>query len=429
MIGGSERKKVIHCMLNGVYMAAAYNPGAVVVLHTPRSCSHIAYESYWLLRDKLLREGREIAVGPPENLFVTGMMDREAVFGGEQRLRQCLMEVIETRRPAYILVAAGCVAGVIGDDVNSVAADVENITGIPILALPGAGFLSPNSMDGLYYTTKLLVERFAKSAEPIAESQDKKLAVVFGENVVAAREDYLEEMRRLLRCLGFTKILFPPSGLRKAEFALLGRASLVTAIGLLPPDFLKMQAFARAFAQSRDIPFLERNYPTDPGETVAWLSEAGNLLEETERASIAIRRERNRWEARIGEMSGRLRGKRCRFLIGSPLRYFDIRGIVGMLSALGVAIDAVVFLKELTAAEREAYRRRLREYAADLNCVDEEIGDFEARADFVLTTHPRAGIGRQLCLEKRRTGIGGFIRLGEKMIRVADGAQWRILYE
>ena len=41
MIKKTNRKKVIHCNLSDIYMSVAFNKGIVVVLHAPKSCSHI----------------------------------------------------------------------------------------------------------------------------------------------------------------------------------------------------------------------------------------------------------------------------------------------------------------------------------------------------------------------------------------------------
>ena len=53
MIRNSERKKVVHCNLMSVFLAAAYNPKAAVVFHAPKSCSHIAYNAFWEMRRKI----------------------------------------------------------------------------------------------------------------------------------------------------------------------------------------------------------------------------------------------------------------------------------------------------------------------------------------------------------------------------------------
>ena len=144
MIRNTERKKVIHCNLMGIYLAAAYNHRVAVVFHAPRSCSHIAYNAFLEGRARCLREHPELDAAKVDgsNLYVTCLSDKEAIFGGEALLRQCLLDVAGLSNYDYIIVAAGCVASVIGDDVAAICSEVERSTGVPVLRAEGAGFMS-----------------------------------------------------------------------------------------------------------------------------------------------------------------------------------------------------------------------------------------------------------------------------------------------
>ena len=73
--------------------------------------------------------------------FVTGISDKEAIFGGEKILRQCLLDISQMENVQYIVVVPGCTAGVIGDDVEAVCKDVEEKTKLPIIVVSGAGFM------------------------------------------------------------------------------------------------------------------------------------------------------------------------------------------------------------------------------------------------------------------------------------------------
>ena len=86
MIRNSERKKVIHCNLMSVFLAAAYNPKAAVVFHAPKSCSHIAYNAFWEMRRKIENQKNLKTEHDCSNLFVTGLADKEAIFGGEKNV-------------------------------------------------------------------------------------------------------------------------------------------------------------------------------------------------------------------------------------------------------------------------------------------------------------------------------------------------------
>jgi nitrogenase molybdenum-cofactor synthesis protein NifE len=72
--------------------------------------------------------------------FSTDLRERHIVFGGEQRLRRCLLELIDTHAPSAAFVYATCIVGVIGDDVEAVCRAVADRTGIPVIPVSSEGF-------------------------------------------------------------------------------------------------------------------------------------------------------------------------------------------------------------------------------------------------------------------------------------------------
>ena len=138
MIRNSSNKKIIHCNLMQSFVAAAHDEKAAVVIHNTRSCSSIAMRAYFGLRNGVSGVERE-KLGRGNNLFCTALTDKEAVLGGNDKLEQCLLDICRERKPDYILVACGCVPGVMGDDVRTVCNTVREKTDVPVLLLPGAG--------------------------------------------------------------------------------------------------------------------------------------------------------------------------------------------------------------------------------------------------------------------------------------------------
>ena len=51
MIGKHAKRKPVICNLAGIYTANAFNPGAVVVIHAPRACSHLIAGALPYLKD------------------------------------------------------------------------------------------------------------------------------------------------------------------------------------------------------------------------------------------------------------------------------------------------------------------------------------------------------------------------------------------
>ena len=246
MIKNIKSKVIIHCNLIAIYKATAYNAKAVVILHAPKSCSHIPYDSVWKNQARLRNlYGNKLPVLASDNLLVTGIGEKEVIFGGETRLRQCLLYAAAHKEPEYMIVAVGCAAGIIGDDVTAVCKEVERQTGIPIIVMPGAGFMNKQTEDGMLLTTKLLVKKFVDRSK---RQSLPDTAVVFGINALAGKFMGIGEIKKLLAYFGVTRIFFPPVFMTKKDFEDLGTVSLVLPTGVIPSKFKEVKKLAYEFA-------------------------------------------------------------------------------------------------------------------------------------------------------------------------------------
>ena len=126
MIKKTNRKKVVHCNLNELCTSVVFNPDIVVLVHAPMSCSNIIFNGITNMRQRInLRFNKKL---PPaiDNIFVTGISDKEAIFGGEKLLKNSIELLVNEKKPKCLLVVSGCTAGVIGDDVSTICEDLSS---------------------------------------------------------------------------------------------------------------------------------------------------------------------------------------------------------------------------------------------------------------------------------------------------------------
>lgn len=111
---------------------------ALHLIHGPVGCA--AYT--WDIRGSL-------SSGPQLHRlsFSTDLNEKDVVFGGEKKLYQSLIKLIETYQPKAAFVYSTCIVGVIGDDVKAVCKKVEAETGITVLPVMSEGF-SGTKKDG-----------------------------------------------------------------------------------------------------------------------------------------------------------------------------------------------------------------------------------------------------------------------------------------
>ncbi len=104
---------------------------ALHVIHGPIGCA--AYT--WDIRGSL-------SSGPELHRlsFCTDLQERDVIFGGEKKLYDSIIELIDKHNPKAAFIYTTCIVGVIGDDVESICHQIEKIKNIPVIPVQAPGF-------------------------------------------------------------------------------------------------------------------------------------------------------------------------------------------------------------------------------------------------------------------------------------------------
>ena len=81
--------------------------------------------------------------------FSTDLQEMDVIFGGEKKLYQALVELIDRHQPQAAFVYSTCIVGLIGDDLEAVCRKVSREKGIPVLPVQSEGFKG-NKRDGYH---------------------------------------------------------------------------------------------------------------------------------------------------------------------------------------------------------------------------------------------------------------------------------------
>ncbi len=208
----------------GVWRAVAYMDGAVVVFHSPRACAHVARTMDINSQYRTLSENEREQWGSVP-LLSSQLQEKDAIFGGVARLEKCLRFAIETYKPKCLMIANSCVAGVIGDDVESVAREVEEEYSVPILTVECCGFLGAEYYDGYFEITQKLLERFVK---PCTKQKDSVL--LLGDNG-GPWGHYAKEVTRILQEFGVEVIGQFPGYMAMDELEKVAAAEYAVVLG------------------------------------------------------------------------------------------------------------------------------------------------------------------------------------------------------
>lgn len=72
--------------------------------------------------------------------FSTDLQERDVIFGGEEKLKNALLELIERYEPKAAFVYSTCIVGIIGDNLEAICNQVTEVTEIPVIPVQSEGF-------------------------------------------------------------------------------------------------------------------------------------------------------------------------------------------------------------------------------------------------------------------------------------------------
>ncbi len=152
----------IRCDTNSVSGAVSQRAcvycGARVVLNPITDAYHIVHgpigcSSYtWDIRGSLSSQEDVY-----RNSFSTDLREQDVIFGGEKKLENALVELINTHKPKLIFVYATCIVGVIGDDVEAICKKVSLMYDVRIIPVRSPGF-SGNKTTGYRMACNAIME-------------------------------------------------------------------------------------------------------------------------------------------------------------------------------------------------------------------------------------------------------------------------------
>ena len=378
------RRTNCSCSMPGVWRALSFVRGALVIFHSPRPCAHIAHGMDVSSFHRLTAAGTSVRLSPVP-LLTSGLSENEAVFGGEERLRECIRFAAQKYHPQAVFIANSCVSGVIGDDTQAIAAEMEEELGLPVTAVSAHGFLDGEYYAGYLDAARALVDRFMQPAER------KEGTVVLLGDCGGMHGEYVKELRRLLSLLGLRVTGQFPSYLALDELQAVPEAELVILLGRRMDDEKQAQlaALAAHIRERLGTPYLADVYAVGAEETARWLRCVGQLCHREEAAERAITAEEASFVAAVEKARNDLAGRRCALAIGRDLTWFQPEIVLRLLDKAGIELDGIVlldcFMPERRAVMEEELQRR-----TDVPIHHE--GDVAAeellrRVDFVLTTH------------------------------------------
>jgi len=214
----------------------------------------------------------------------TNMLEREVIFGGEEKLTKQIEGALELYDADAFFVLSGCTSGIIGDDIESVAERFRE-RGEPVYAVNSAGFMG-DSCRGYEIAMRALLDNIV---DPNPGQKHAGLVNVLG--IMPYHDPYwegnFEEIVRLLSAMGLRANTFfsHEQGLDEV------RASSSAALNIILNPWL-LKSHAADYEERFGIPALRwSGPPLGATDTAAFLRAVGSATGRGAEAETVIEAE------------------------------------------------------------------------------------------------------------------------------------------
>lgn len=144
------RDEPLHgCAFNGAMNMSIHLRDAVILAHSPKSCTYLSYQSISSSgRRRLFERGTLLPAALAPNIISTDMTESDMVFGGTEKLLDAVDE-IRRRLPDVraIVIISSCPSGIIGDDIDK--AKALSTPELPVVTIKTDGNLAGDYLQGM----------------------------------------------------------------------------------------------------------------------------------------------------------------------------------------------------------------------------------------------------------------------------------------
>jgi nitrogenase molybdenum-iron protein beta chain len=262
------------CSLGGALATLRAIPRAIPVIHASAGCGQNLYQAY--------NSGGAYLGGGycgGNALPSSNVVERDIVFGGEERLREQIKTTLEVMDGDLYVVLSGCMVEMIGDDLDAVVSDFEEEEK-PVLAVHTPSFRG-NSYLGYDLLLSAIVKKY------ITRQKNKKAQKVNVLGIVPSLDVFwegnLKEVKRLLNRLGLEVNTFFGESETLQDIKNAGDASL----NIVLSGIFGVQT-AEVFQELHDIPYITADLPIGAHATEDFLKKVAAKLNIADRVTDEV---------------------------------------------------------------------------------------------------------------------------------------------
>lgn len=288
---------------------------SVFISHSPQGCVGCAIMAVDMYRVGQIHRGIKNVKNP--RLLVTNIDQKSVVFGGEDKLRETVKKAVERYQPKIAFIYASCASGIIGDDIDAIAGDLQiEYPETIMVPIHCEGFKSKICASG-FDAAFISINKYILKKQKV--EKQKGLINLFAPTTVSYADQ--KEMERMLHLLG-AKVNYIPfySSLEKIKTIPAAEAS--TSICKVFAD-----EFMKTLWEDYQIPYSHTVMPIGIRNTDKWYRGIAKVLGKEQEVEEIIAKEHERIEPLVAKIRNRLQGKRV-FICGGTGRSFAAAALI-----------------------------------------------------------------------------------------------------
>ncbi len=287
---------------------------AVFISHSPQGCvgcTSLASDMY-----RVGQAHRGVKNIKSARLIVTNLDQKDIILGGEAKLKEAVQLAEERYQPKLIFIFTSCASGIIGDDVDAIARELQPESTALIVPIHCDGFKSKICASG-FDAAFIAISKYI--LQGVKLKKEEGLINLFAPTSISYKDQL--EIERILGLLNL-KVNYIPfySSLEKIKHIPAAIAS--TSICKVFAD-----EFMKELEEDYDIPYSHTVMPIGVRNTDIWLKGIAALVGKEEEANQFIEKEHQRILPQLAKIRERLQGKRV-FICGGTGRSFAAAALI-----------------------------------------------------------------------------------------------------
>lgn len=298
------RDEPLHgCAFNGAMTMSSNLKDAVILAHSPKSCTYLSIQTISSAgRRTLFERGNILPSSLIPNVLSTDMSETDMVFGGSENLLSKVKSVLNSQTPPpAIVIVSSCPSGIIGDDIDDALSLSTERT--KIVTVKAEGNLTGDYLQGMLMAYTSLAKQII---DRNVEKREKTVNIVF-EKVVARNTEmnfqrlktFLTRMNISVNCRFLCNTSY--ASLRDFCSAELNLLAYRDYTGKILEDF-----FIKEYGAS----FFEKQFPIGFKETSDWLLALGKHFDASDEAKSIISENEIIYQNRMKLVRPKLEGKK-----------------------------------------------------------------------------------------------------------------------